>query len=54
MQDQFNLGSIGGGFGGEGRALWGGKYRENWRNLSHFSKEYFLENDKLMLVINIF
>jgi len=38
----------------EGRALRGGKYREKLRNLSHFLEEYFLENDKLMFIIDKF
>jgi len=41
--------------GGEGKALEGGKYREKWRNLSHFfERVFFLENHKLMLMIHIF
>jgi len=39
---------------GQGWALGGEKYRGKWRNLSHFLKEYFLENNRLMLMINIF
>jgi len=31
-----------------------GKYRGKWRNLSNFVKEHFLENDKLIFMINIF
>ena len=39
---------------GVGAAVLGcGKYRGKWRNLSNFVKEHFLENDKLMFMINI-
>jgi len=50
--------------GGEGIALGRQKYMKKLRNLSHFLKEYlfflkqkkvfFLESDKLILMINIF
>jgi len=32
----------------------GGKYRGKWRNLPKFKRVFFLKNDKLMLMINIF
>jgi len=42
--------------GGEGKALEGWKYRGNWKGKKNqiFSKSNFLENDKLMLMVNIF